>query len=109
MTPRISLSLLVSGSLVGVPSATAQDGDTGAASAIGPYDAADFLNGEAQSSASTFRFNIVQGNTNIGMSYGFSMAGYRDKTGTSEARALDLGMFPGAFLESGSVMVRTRS
>ncbi|HTO00799.1 MAG TPA: hypothetical protein VL068_09015, partial [Microthrixaceae bacterium] len=88
------LALIVSGSLAGNSAALAQDGDAPPPSAIAPYDSANFLNGEAQSSATTFKFNIVQGNANIGMSYGFSMAGYRDTTGTSESRALDLGIFP---------------
>ncbi len=93
----VSLAMIVSGSLVGAPEVIAQDSGTPASSAIAPYDPANFLNGEAQASATTFRFNILQGNANIGMSYGVALAGYRDTTGRSEARALDLGIFPTLF------------
>lgn len=95
VTAGLSLALIFSGSLPMGPTAGAQD--AALRSAIGPYDPAHFFNGEAQASATTFRFNIVQGNANIGMSYGLVMAGYRDKTGKSESRALDLGIFPTLF------------
>ncbi len=56
-----------------------------------------FRNGEAEATAQTFSANIVQGNANIGFTYGLSIANYRDTTGTAEARALDLGVFPTLF------------
>ncbi len=51
-------------------------------------------NGEAAATADTFLVNIKQGNANIGITYGRSMAGYRDITGNAEARAIDLGVLP---------------
>lgn len=54
-------------------------------------------NGEAEASAATFALNVQQGNATIGFTYGQSFANYRDTTGTSEARALDLGVLPTLF------------
>lgn len=63
----------------------------------GAQDATGFRNGEAEATAQTFSVNIVQGNANIGFTYGRTIANYRDTTGTAEARALDLGVFPTLF------------
>lgn len=57
----------------------------------------DFVNGEAEASADTFTLNIIQGNANIGFTYGRSIAGYRDRTASAEGRALDLGVLPTLF------------
>ncbi len=51
-------------------------------------------NGEAAANADTVVLNIKQGNANIGITYGRTMAGYRDITGNAEARAIDLGVLP---------------
>jgi hypothetical protein len=65
---------------------------------VTPVGAAEpFRNGEAEASASTFSVNVVQGNANIGFVYGTTLANYRDTTGTAEAKALDLGVFPTLF------------
>lgn len=71
--------------LLAVPSA-AQTSDTGV-----------WHNGEASAVADTFLINIKQGNANIGVTYGRSLAGYRDITANSEARAIDLGVLPTLF------------
>ncbi len=63
----------------------------------GAQDANAFRNGEAEATAQTFSASIVQGNANIGFTYGRTIANYRDTTGTAEARALDLGVFPTLF------------
>ena len=63
----------------------------------GAQDATAFRNGEAEATAQTFSASIVQGNANIGFTYGRTIANYRDTTGTAEARALDLGVFPTLF------------
>lgn len=65
----------------------------------GPVAAQDggFRNGEASATADTFVVNVKQGNANIGFTYGRSIAGYRDRTGSAEARALDLGVLPTLF------------
>ncbi len=57
----------------------------------------EWHNGEAQASADTFLVNIKQGNANIGVTYGRTIAGYRDITGNAEARAIDLGVLPTLF------------
>ena len=57
----------------------------------------EWHNGEAAASADTFLVNIKQGNANIGVTYGRSLAGYRDITGNAEARAIDLGVLPTLF------------
>jgi hypothetical protein len=62
-----------------------------------PFDPSNFSNGEASASADTVTLNIKQGNANIGFTFGRSMATYADITGSSEARALDLGVFPVLF------------
>jgi hypothetical protein len=62
-----------------------------------PYDPNNFPNGEARASADTFELNVKQGNANIGMTYGRSLSNYMDITGSSEARALDLGVLPVLF------------
>lgn len=67
------------------------------AAPTGAQDATTFRNGEAEATAQTFSANIVQGNANIGFTYGRTIANYRDTTGTAEARALDLGVFPTLF------------
>lgn len=90
-----SLALIVGGTVSNTLSAGAQEGDAG--SAIAPYDPSNFHNGEAMSSGQTFRFNITQGNANVGYSYGSVLALYRDITGKSDARALDLGVIPTLF------------
>nr|MCU0261406.1 hypothetical protein [Ilumatobacteraceae bacterium] len=67
----------------------------GAAPDLGAQE--QFRNGEAEASAQTFSVNVVQGNANIGFVYGRSLANYRDTTGTSDAKALDLGVLPTLF------------
>ncbi len=57
----------------------------------------DFVSGEAEAAADTFTLNVIQGNANIGFTYGRSIAGYRDRTASAEARALDLGVLPVLF------------
>lgn len=96
VTAGVSLAMIIAGS-VGGPAVGAQDGPPAEPSAIAPYNPAEFFNGEAQASATTFKFNVLQGNANIGMSYGLVMSNYRDTTGSAEARALDLGIFPTLF------------
>jgi hypothetical protein len=56
-----------------------------------------FRNGEAEAAASTFGVSIIQGNANIGFTYGRALANYRDVTGTADAKALDLGVLPTLF------------
>lgn len=56
-----------------------------------------FRNGEAEAAASTFGVSIIQGNANIGFTYGRALANYRDTTGTADAKALDLGVLPTLF------------
>lgn len=88
-----SLALVVGGTV----SSTFAGAQTNTPSNIAPYDANNFHNGEASASGETFRFNITQGNADIGLSYGSVMSGYRDITGRSNANALDLGVFPTLF------------
>lgn len=90
-----SLALIVGGSISNNLAAGADDGAV--ESAIAPYDPNNFHNGEAMSSGQTFRFNITQGNANVGYSYGAVLALYRDATGKADARALDLGVIPTLF------------
>lgn len=68
-----------------------------AAVGAGPAGAEEFRNGEAEASAQTFGVNVTQGNANIGFTYGSVIANYRDTTGTADAKALDLGVFPTLF------------
>jgi len=59
-----------------------------------PFDPNDFSNGEAHAAADTFVLNIKQANANIGITFGRALSTYVDATGSSEARALDLGVLP---------------
>ncbi len=67
------------------------------ASLAGPSAAAGFNAGDAQASADTFALNIKAANATIGFTYGRSIAQYRDRTGSAEGRALDLGALPTLF------------
>ncbi|UDY37851.1 choice-of-anchor P family protein [Dermatobacter hominis] len=67
------------------------------ASSIGGASSDGFHTGDAQASADTFSLNLKAANATIGFTYGRSLAGYQDRTGTSEARALDLGVLPVLF------------
>lgn len=62
-----------------------------------PVAAEDFRTGEAEANAQTFAVDIIQGNANIGFTYGSSIANYRDATGTADAKALDLGVLTTLF------------
>lgn len=53
---------------------------------------AGFRNGEAEASADTFSVALRRGNANIAIGFGSSFAGYRDITGTAEAKGLDMGV-----------------
>lgn len=64
-----------------------------AATPVGAQDDG-FRRGEAEAHAGSFTLNIKQGNANIGFTYGRSRAGYQDRTASSEAHALDLGVLP---------------
>lgn len=90
-----SLALIVGGTVSN--NLTAGANDAAPQSAIGPYDPNNFNNGEAMASGQAFRFNITQGNANVGYSYGSVLAFYRDATGKADARALDLGVIPTLF------------
>ena len=61
-----------------------------------PAGSAEFPTGDAQASADTFSLNLKAANATIGFTYGRSIAGYQDRTGSAEARALDLGALPDA-------------
>lgn len=91
-----SLALIVAGTVSNNLSVGAQD-DSEGESAIAPYDPDNFHNGEAMASGQTFRFNISQGNADVGYSYGAVLALYRDRTGKADSRALDLGVIPTLF------------
>lgn len=91
-----SLALVVGGTISNNLTAGAQETPDGE-SAIAPYDPNNFHNGEAMASGDTFRFNITQGNANVGYSYGAVLAMYRDRTGKADSRALDLGVIPTLF------------
>lgn len=65
--------------------------------APGTGGAAGFNNGDAQATADAFSLNIKAANATIGFTYGRSVAEYRDRTGSSEGRALDLGALPTLF------------
>ncbi|MFZ4518522.1 MAG: hypothetical protein ACOYOP_09040 [Microthrixaceae bacterium] len=67
------------------------------ASLAGPSAAAGFNAGDAQASADTFSLNIKAANATIGFTFGRSIAQYRDRTGSAEGRALDLGALPTLF------------
>lgn len=91
-----SLALIIGGTVSNNLTAGAvQQGD--ADSTIAPYDPDNFHNGEAMATGQAFRFNITQGNANVGYSYGSVMALYRDVTGKADSRALDLGVIPTLF------------
>lgn len=62
-----------------------------------PAGSTEFPRGEAQATADTFSLNLKAANATIGFTYGRSIAGYQDRTGTAEARALDLGALPTLF------------
>lgn len=51
-------------------------------------------NGDAQATADTLTMNLNAANATIGMTAGRSIASYQDRSGSSEARALDLGVLP---------------
>jgi hypothetical protein len=67
------------------------------ASTIGGASSDGFHTGDAQATADTFSLNLKAANATIGFTYGRSLAGYQDRTGTAEARALDLGVLPVLF------------
>lgn len=56
-----------------------------------------FVQGSGYASADSIGFGIKYGGSPIGFTVGRSIAGYRNSTGTSEARAIDLGAFPQLF------------
>lgn len=62
-----------------------------------PAAAAGFNNGDAQATADAFSLNLKAANATIGFTYGRSIAEYRDRTASAEARALDLGALPTLF------------
>lgn len=62
-----------------------------------PVDSDDVVRGSAQASADTFSLSMKAANATIGLAYGRSLARYQDRTGSSEARALDLGALPTLF------------
>ncbi len=64
---------------------------------IGSAASDGFRTGDAQASADTFSLNLKAANATIGFTYGRSLAGYQDRTGTAEARALDMGVLPVLF------------
>lgn len=53
-----------------------------------------FPNGDAQATADTLALNMIAGNLVVGMTAGRSTASYKDRTGTADGRALDLGALP---------------
>lgn len=64
---------------------------------VGNAGSDGFHTGDAQASADTFSLNLKAANATIGFTYGRSLASYQDRTGTAEARALDLGALPVLF------------
>jgi hypothetical protein len=67
------------------------------ASSAGGASSDGFRTGEAQATADTFSLNLKAANATIGFTYGRSIAAYQDRTGSAEARALDLGALPVLF------------
>jgi len=65
--------------------------------AAAPARSDSVVRGSAQASADTFSLTMKAANANIGLSYGRSFARYQDRTGSAEARALDLGALPALF------------
>jgi hypothetical protein len=63
----------------------------------GPAASDGVVRGSAQASADTFSLSMKAANATIGLAYGRSFARYQDRTGSSEARALDLGALPTLF------------
>jgi len=64
---------------------------------VGNAGSEGFHTGDAQASADTFSLSLKAANATIGFTYGRSLASYQDRTGTAEARALDLGALPVIF------------
>lgn len=57
----------------------------------------DFPTGDAQASADSFTLAMTAANATIGFTFGRSIAQFQDRTGSSQARALDLGGLPALF------------
>lgn|GEM_PF-3177479 len=62
-----------------------------------PAQSDGVVRGSAQANADTFTLSIKAASATIGLSYGRSLARYQDRTGSAEARALDLGALPTLF------------
>ncbi len=63
----------------------------GAGAQADPTTRPDFVRGAASAQADTLGLNIVTSGATIGLTLGRSLARYRDRTASSEGRALDLG------------------
>ncbi len=69
------------------------------ATAASPTQGATFVKGGAFATADTIGFAAVTSSAKVGLTLGRTIADYRENTGRSEARALDLGLLPTLFGE----------
>ena len=82
---------MAAGVLLGAAFAPVWSGEAAAA------DQPAFVAGAGYASADSIGFGLVYGGSPISFTVGRSIARYRNSTGTSEARAIDLGAFPQLF------------